>query len=101
MIKGSFFLFLAGLASAAPKPNIVFILADDLGRDWISSSGSKHQTPNIDRLAKEGIRYESAWSMPLGSPSSVTLLTGQYPFRHGWSSHHDPPREGREGLSPK
>ena len=101
MIKGSFFLFLAGLASAAPKPNIVFILADDLGRDWISSYGSKHQTPNIDRLAKEGIRYETAWSMPMGSPSSVTLLTGQYPFRHGWTSHHDAPREGREGLSPK
>jgi arylsulfatase A-like enzyme len=101
MIKCTFFLFLAGVAYAIQKPNIVFIVAEDLGRDWVSCYGAKHQTPNIDQLAKEGIRYETAWSMPMGIPSSVTLLTGQYPFRHGWTTHYDAPREGKVGLSPK
>lgn len=101
MIKCTFFLFLAGVAYAIQKPNIVLIVAEDLGRDWVSSYGAEHQTPNIDQLAKEGIRYETAWSMPMGIPSSVTLLTGQYPFRHGWTTHYDAPREGKVGLSPK
>ena len=94
----SFFVF-AG-ASYARKPNVILIMADDLGRDWVGCYGATHQTPNLDRLAKEGVRYETAWSMPIGTPTQVTLLTGQYPFRHGWTTHYEVPRQGGEGLRP-
>ena len=56
MKKLILFLLLAGVVSAAQKPNIIFIMVDDMGRDWVSCYGAKHQTPNIDRLAKEGVR---------------------------------------------
>ena len=93
-------LCLSCAAIAAQKPNIIFIMADDMGRDWVSCYGAKHQTPNIDRLAKEGVRYETAWSTPICTPTRVTLLTGQYPFRHGWTRHYDVPRQGGAGLRP-
>ena len=76
-------------------PNIVLILIDDLGKEWISSYGADNiQTENIDRLAGEGIRFENVYCMPQCTPSRVTLLTGQYPFRHGWVNHWDVPRWG-------
>lgn len=84
---------------AAERPNIIFIMVDDVGRDWVSCYGAKHQTPNIDRLAEQGVRYDTAWGTPDGTPSRVTLLTGQYPFRHGWTQHYDVPRRGGGGLS--
>jgi arylsulfatase A-like enzyme len=86
-------------ASAADRPNIILIMVDDMGRDWVSCYGAKHQTPNIDRLAKQGVRYETAWCTPIGTPTRVTLLTGQYPFRHGWTQQYDVPRWGGDGLS--
>lgn len=94
-------LFLAVLANAAQKPNIILILADDMGRDWVSCYGAKHPTPNLDWLANEGVRYQTAWSMPIGTPARVTLLTGQYPFRHGWTKHYDVPRQGGADLRPE
>ena len=93
-------LFLVCSIGAAPKPNVILILADDLGRDWVGCYGANHPTPNLDRLAKEGVRYETAWSMPIGTPTQVTLLTGQYPFRHGWTTHYEVPRQGGAGLQP-
>jgi arylsulfatase A-like enzyme len=83
-------------AAAAPeKPNILFIMVDDLGKEWISAYGAEQiETPNIDRLAQTGMRFENAYSMPQCTPSRVTLLTGQYPFRHGWTNHFDVPRWG-------
>ncbi len=77
------------------KPNIVFILLDDLGKEWISCYGAKDiQTPNIDKLAKEGVRFENVYSMPQCTPSRMCLLTGQYPYRNGWVNHWDVPRWG-------
>ena len=93
-------LFLAGTAEAAQKPNIIFIMVDDMGRDWVSCYGAAHQTPNVDRLARQGVRYETAWCTPICTPTRVTLLTGQYPFRHGWVQHYDVPRWGGAGLRP-
>jgi len=93
-------LLIAGSAEAAQKPNIIFIMVDDMGRDWVSCYGAAHQTPNIDRLAGQGVRYETAWCMPICTPTRVTLLTGQYPFRHGWVQHYDVPRWGGAGLRP-
>jgi arylsulfatase A-like enzyme len=92
---------IASNAVGDDRPNIVLIIADDVGRDWVSCYGAKHQTPNIDRLAEQGIRYETAWCMPVGTPTRVTLLTGQYPFRHGWTGLNDRPLKNVEGLNPK
>ena len=83
-------------AAAEPvRPNIVFILVDDLGKEWISCYGAEGiQTPNIDRMAQQGLRFNNAYAMPQCTPTRVTLLTGQYPFRHGWVNHWDVPRWG-------
>lgn len=76
-------------------PNIIFILVDDLGKEWISCYGSDDiETPHIDRLARSGIKFNNVYGMPQCTPTRVTLLTGQYPFRHGWVNHWDVPRWG-------
>ncbi len=76
-------------------PNILFILVDDLGKEWVSDYGAEDiVTPNIDKLAASGMQFNNVYSMPQCTPSRVTLLTGQYPFRHGWVNHWDVPRWG-------
>ncbi len=77
---------IAALQHAAPageKPNIVFILADDLGWADIGCYGSTfHETPNLDRLAKEGMRFTDAYaSAPVSSPTRASILTGKSPAR--------------------
>ncbi len=79
---------------AANRPNFLVILVDDLGPEWIGCYGSGHRTPNIDRLAAQGLRFENAWATPLCTPTRHEMLTGRYPFRTGWSVHHDVPRWG-------
>ena len=70
-------------------------MVDDLGKDWISGCGADGiRTPHIDRLAATGMRFTNAWSMPQCTPTRVTLLTGQYPWRTGWVNHWDVPRWG-------
>jgi arylsulfatase A-like enzyme len=93
------FCLITATAGADDRPNVILIMVDDMGRDWVSCYGAKHQTPNIDQLAKQGVRYETAWCTPICTPTRVTLLTGQYPFRHGWTRHYDVPRWGGNGLS--
>jgi N-acetylglucosamine-6-sulfatase len=71
---------------AAPvRPNIVFILVDDLRWDALSCAGHPFMpTPNIDRIAKEGARFRNAFvTTPLCSPSRASFLTGEYAHRHG------------------
>ena len=81
--------------TARRKPNILFIMVDDLGQEWISSYGARDiKTPRIDQLAEQGMRFKGAYSMPQCTPTRATLLTGQYPFRHGWVNHWDVPRWG-------
>lgn len=77
-----------------PRPNILLIMVDDLGPEWISACGGDFSTPNIDRIAQEGTRFVNVYSMPKCTPTRATLLTGQYPFRHGWVNHWDVPRWG-------
>ncbi len=69
--------------SQSPKPNIVFIYADDLGYGDVSSYGAtKIQTPNIDRLAKAGLRFTNAHSSAATcTPSRYSLMTGEYAWR--------------------
>ena len=87
------------VSQSAERPNIILILIDGLSRDSVSSYGAKQATPNIDRLANAGVRYETAWSMPACVPNQVTVLTGQYPFRHGWTEHHEVTKLGGVGLN--
>jgi arylsulfatase A len=73
------------IAAAAPqKPNIIFILADDYGAGEVGCYGAdNYKTPNIDTLAKSGIRYTHAYTVPLCGPSRACILTGRYAFRTG------------------
>jgi len=72
-------------AALAPrKPNIIFVLADDYGVGEVSSYGAdNYKTPNVDRLARDGIRFTHAYTPSLCGPSRATILTGRYLFRTG------------------
>ncbi len=74
-----------GASAAAPsKPNIIFVLADDLGIDGVSCYGAdKHRTPQIDALASSGLRFQTCYAAPLCGPSRCVLMTGRYAFRTG------------------
>ncbi|MCH2379409.1 MAG: sulfatase-like hydrolase/transferase, partial [Pedosphaera sp.] len=72
--------------SAPAKPNLILIMADDLGYQDLSCYGStKHKTPVLDKLAKDGIRLTSFYAgATVCTPSRMALLTGAYPPRVGW-----------------
>jgi arylsulfatase A-like enzyme len=65
------------------KPNIVIILADDLGNADLGYHGSDIKTPNIDKLATAGVRAEAFYGMPVCTPSRAELMTGRYAMRYG------------------
>ncbi|HEY2589327.1 MAG TPA: sulfatase-like hydrolase/transferase [Tepidisphaeraceae bacterium] len=66
------------------RPNIIFILADDLGIDGVSCYGADaHHTPNIDALAASGTRFRTCYAAPLCGPSRCLLMSGRYAFRTG------------------
>jgi arylsulfatase A len=66
-------------------PNFLIILIDDLSANELGCYGNtENKTPNIDRLASEGTRFELCYATPNCTPSRVALLTGQYGFRTGW-----------------
>lgn len=70
-------------AESPERPNILLILIDDLGFEGIGSyGGASYETPNIDRLASEGVRFSHAYSMPLCAPSRLKLMTGRYNSRN-------------------
>lgn len=69
--------------SAEDRPNIVLIVVDDLGNSDLGYRGSDIRTPNIDALAKGGVRLESYYGLPLCTPARAALMTGRYPMRHG------------------
>ena len=78
-------LSLYGESIAAKKPNIVFILADDLGYADLSCYGATEiETPNLDRMAKEGVRFTNFYAPAcVCTPSRASLMTGCYPKRVG------------------
>lgn len=74
----------ANAYAAEAKPNIVFVLADDLGIGDLGCYGSdRYKTPNIDKLASGGTRYKHAFTAPLCGPSRALILSGRYAFRTG------------------
>lgn len=79
-------LVLGGMvwADEAERPNVVFILADDLGRaDCGFMGGREIKTPHLDKLAAAGARLDAFYAQPVCSPTRAALLTGRYPMRHG------------------
>jgi len=71
-------------AHAEPaKPNIVHIVADDLGRKDVGFHGSDIKTPSLDQLAAGGARLEQFYAQPMCTPTRAALMTGRYPFRYG------------------
>lgn len=87
-----FLLFpLAGLCQEQQKPNIIIILADDLGWGDVGFHGSEIRTPNIDRLANEGIILDQFYTAPICSPTRAGLMTGRYPDRFGLRQTVIPP----------
>jgi len=77
---------------SSDKPNIVFILADDLGWSELGCYGNLfHETPNMDSLASEGMRFTDAYAAaPVCSPTRAAFMTGQYPARVGITRHLAP-----------
>lgn len=69
--------------SVPKRPNIVFIMADDMGWADVGYHGADFETPNIDWLANNGIRLEQHYVQPMCTPTRVALLTGRYPSRFG------------------
>ena len=80
-------LMSACLGATAPaadtKPNILYIVADDLGWKDVGFHGSDIKTPNLDELAAGGVRLEQFYAQPMCTPTRACLMTGRYPFRYG------------------
>lgn len=71
-----------GQAASATRPNIIFILADDLGWSDLACYGADlHETPNLDRMAQNGVRFTQAYAMSVCSPTRASLLTGKHAAR--------------------
>ena len=80
-MKHAHFLFLlltfSGLLARAEKPNIVMIMADDFGYECVGANGgTSYKTPVLDKMAKDGMRFEHCYSQPICTPSRVKLMTG-------------------------
>ena len=78
----------------APRPNIVFIMADDVGLEALGCyGGTSYDTPNLNKLAETGIRFNHCYSNPVCAPSRVKIMTGRYNFRNYKRWGHIPPEE--------
>ena len=85
---------------ATPRPNILVFIADDLGTNEIGCYGGENlQTPNIDRLAKEGMLLTNNFcSMAVSVPIRASLYTGLYPQHHGSFRNHKPVNRGLRSV---
>ena len=75
--------FALNLPGAAQKPNILFIVADDLGWKDVGFHGSDIRTPNLDKLAAAGAKLEQFYAQPMCTPTRAALMAGRYPMRYG------------------
>lgn len=92
-------------AAAAKKPNIIFILADDLGWSDLACYGADlHETPNLDRLATQGVRFTHAYAMSVCSPTRAAIMTGKHAARLHmtiWREGAPNPPQGRQFIPPQ
>ena len=80
--SGTLFSLLNGCSSAGKKWNIVFVLTDDQGWNTVNYHGfGFYETPNMDRIAEEGMFFTDAYAAPVCSPTRASLMTGKYPAR--------------------
>jgi arylsulfatase A-like enzyme len=93
----------SGLPGAETRrPNVVFILLDNVGQEWFGCYGSEENcTPQIDALARAGVRVENCYTPPVCGPSRTVLLTGRYPHSTGFRLHHDAALYSGGGLPPE
>ena len=85
--------------AAVDPPNILFIFADDVGQEVLECyGGQSYATPHLNELARTGMKFNHAYSMPVCHPSRITLMTGQYPFRHGKVTWGDFPKQAEENT---
>ena len=99
----AFAIFLAaslGQAEAAKQPNILIVVADDLNKDSVGVYGNKDvKTPNIDRLASQGMRFNLAYtSTAMCAPTRQQMYTGLYPVRSGAYPNHSKVKPGTKSL---
>ena len=74
-----------GMGAGASRPNVLFIMADDRGTECVGAyGGNSYATPQLDRMARAGLRFTHCYCTPLCTPSRVQVMTGQYPFRSGY-----------------
>jgi arylsulfatase A-like enzyme len=101
MLRRSFLATLPLLAQTPRRPNVVLLLADDLGSRDLGCYGAEIETPSIDRLASQGMRFERGYSFSVCSPTRSALMTGRSPMRLGviytvirpWSNYGVPLNE--------
>jgi arylsulfatase A-like enzyme len=74
------------LAAEPPRPNIVYVVADDLGWKDVGFHGSEIETPSLDRLAADGVTFDQFYVQPMCTPTRAALMTGRYPLRYGLQS---------------
>src|SRR6187431_1906885 len=96
-------LFIVSGSAYPRSPNIVILYADDMGHGDLGCYGCKDiRTPNIDALAKSGVRFTNYYSAaPICSPSRAALLTGRYPIRCGIPSNVASVPKSHDGLPPE
>lgn len=100
-LAGSLFVgaSVAGLNAADERPNIVIILADDLGYGDVGFTGGTIATPNLDRLVADGVKLDQFYVAPMCTPTRAGLMTGRYPIRFGLMRSVVPPHRDF-GLDP-
>ncbi|MCX6896755.1 MAG: sulfatase-like hydrolase/transferase [Verrucomicrobia bacterium] len=82
----------AETAKPTGRPNIIFILADDVSARDLSCYGGPVKMPVLDRLAKQGVQFNNAWAAPLCGPTRAILHTGKYPHHQGYYENTVLPR---------
>ncbi|MES2696507.1 MAG: sulfatase-like hydrolase/transferase, partial [Verrucomicrobiota bacterium] len=87
----------AAQPATPPRPNLIVIMADDIGASELSGYGhTTHRTPNLDQLGQTGVQFDTCYTAPVCHPTRFTLMTGQYGFRTGVVNF-----SGKRGGPPK
>lgn len=85
-------------AAKDSRPNIVFVMIDDLGAEAVGAyGGESYATPRMDALAKQGMQFNNAFAQPMCQISRSTLMSGLYGFRTGFKSNSDRPLSSKDG----